>query len=95
MKHVNCFPKLCHVHCPISPARIVRAYLPNRLGEAVQHLRAFMLLPNLRLVERETQLLSNRRWEVRQPIKRVDKPNQLSRLFRLLSHYIYYMPKLA
>jgi hypothetical protein len=44
-----------------------------------------MLLPDLRLVERETELPSNRRREVRQPIKRVDKPDQLARVFWLLS----------
>ena len=76
-------------------ARIIRADLPDRFRKAAQHLPAFMLLPNLRLVERETQLLSNRSWEVRQPIERIDKPNQLARLFWPLSHYIYYMPKLA
>ena len=41
-----------------------------------------MLLPDLRLVQRETELLPNRRRKARQPIKRVDKPNQLTRVFR-------------
>ena len=95
MKHINRLRELCHVYSPIRPARIVRSHLPDRFRKAVQHLRAFMLLPNLRLVERETELLSNRGREVRQPIERIDKPNQLARLFRLLSHYFYYMPKLA
>ena len=95
MKHVNRFPKLCHIHCPIRSARIVRSNLPDRFRKAMQHLRAFMLLPDLRLVQRESKLLSNRGREARQPIERVDKPNQLARLFRLLGYYIYYMPKLA
>ena len=86
MKHVNRVPELCDVHRTIRPARIVCTHLPNRLGKALQDLRAIMFLPDLRLVERETQLLSNRRREVRQPIKRVDKPDQLARVFRLLSH---------
>ena len=72
MKHVNRFLKLCHIHRTIGPTRMVCTYLPNRLGKAVQHLRAFMLLPDLRLVERETELLSNRMREVRQPVERVD-----------------------
>ena len=95
MKNVNCFPKLCRIYSAIRAARIVCAYLPDRFRKAVQHLRAFMLLPDLRLIERETELLSNRRWEARHPIKRVDKPNQFAQLFRLLGHHVYYMPKLA
>ena len=85
MQHVNRLPELCDIHRTIRPARIVCAYLPNRFLETVQHLRAFMLLPDLRLVECETELLSNRRREARQPIKGIDKPNQLARLFRLLA----------
>ena len=95
MKHVNRFPELCDVHRTIRSARIVCTHLPDRFPEAVQHLRAFMLLPDLRLVECETELLPNRRREARQPIKRVNKPNQLARLFRLFRHCINCMPKLA
>jgi hypothetical protein len=39
-----------------------------------------MLLTNLRLVQGETELLPNREREARQPIKGIDKPNQLARL---------------
>ena len=95
MKHVNRFPKLRDLHRTVRPARILCTHLPNRLGKAVQHLGAFMLLPYLRLVQGETELLPNRGKKARQPIKRVDKPHQLARVFGLLSHYIYYMPKLA
>jgi hypothetical protein len=69
--------------------------LPNRRGKAVQHLRAFMLLPDLRLIQRETELLPNRGQKARQTIERVDKPNQLTRLFRFFRHYTHYMPELA
>jgi hypothetical protein len=54
-----------------------------------------MPLPDLRLVEREAESLSNRAREVRQPIQRIDKPNQLPWLFRLFRHRIHSMPKLA
>jgi hypothetical protein len=59
MKHVNRFPKLCHIDCTIRPTRIICTYLPNRLAKAAQDLRAFVALPDLRLIERETQFLSN------------------------------------
>ena len=95
MKHLNRFPELCNVHRTIGPTRIVRTHLPNRFCEAVQHLRSFMLLPDLRLVQGETELLPNRGRKARHPIKRVDKPNQLTRVFRLFRHYIHCMPKLA
>jgi hypothetical protein len=39
--------------------------------------------------------VSNRRREARQPNERVDKPNQLVRLFRLYGHSLYCMPELA
>ena len=54
-----------------------------------------MLVPDLRLVQGKTELLPNRGWKAVQPIQRIDKPNQLARLFRLPSHYIHYMPELA
>ena len=95
MEHVNRFPKLCHIHRTIRPTWIVCTHLLNRLGKAVQHLRAFMLLPYLRLIQRKTELLPNRGRKARQPIERVTKPNKLTRLFRLFRHYIHYMPKLA
>src|SRR5579871_920549 len=88
MKHVNRSPKLCHIHRTIRSTRIVRTHLPDCFPKAVQDLRALMLLPDLRLVQRETEPLPNRGGKVRQPVERVDKPNQLTRLFRLLSHYI-------
>jgi hypothetical protein len=94
MKHVNRFPKLCHMHRAMGSTRIVCTNLPNRLGKAVQHFRALCFC-DLRLVQGETELLPNRGRKARQPIKRVDKPNQLTRLFRLLRHWIHYMPKLA
>jgi hypothetical protein len=46
-----------------------------------------MFLTDLRLIKCETQLLSNRGREARQPNERVDKPNQLPRLFRLIGHW--------
>src|SRR5258708_22460807 len=60
MKHVNRCSELCHVHCSISPARIICPHLPDRFLEAAQHLRTFMLLPDLRLVQRKTELPPNR-----------------------------------
>jgi hypothetical protein len=95
MKHINRFAELSGVHYSIGSARIVRADLPDGFRKAAQHLRAFMLLPNLRLIEREPKLLSSRRREARQPIERVDKPNQLTRLFRPLRQRIYCMPKVV
>jgi hypothetical protein len=61
----------------------------------VQHLRALMLLADLRLVQGEAEFLTNDRWEPRQADERVDKSNQLSRLFRLFQHSFYCMPELV
>src|ERR1700732_1667955 len=77
MKHVNSFPKLCHIHRTIGSTWIVCADLPNCLGKAVQHLRAFMLLTNLRLVQRETELMSSCGGKALQPSKGVDKQTNL------------------
>jgi len=56
----------------------------------VQHLRALMPLTDLRLVQRETELLTNHRRKARQPNERVNKPNQLARLFRRYGHNLWY-----
>src|SRR5579862_5636671 len=42
-------PKLCRIHSAIGAARIVCAYLPNRVRETVQHLRTLTPLTDLRL----------------------------------------------
>jgi hypothetical protein len=95
MKYVNRFPELCHVHRTVRPTRVVRSNLPDGFREAAQHLRTFMPLPDLRLVDRESELLSNRGWKVCQPIKRIDKPNQLPRSFRVFRHHTHCMPELV
>src|SRR6266542_2701285 len=87
MKNVNRFPELCNIHRAIRPARIVGAYLPNGSRKTVQHLRALMFLTYLGLIKGETEFLTNHRRKTRQPNKRVDKPNQLARLFRHYGHY--------
>jgi hypothetical protein len=61
----------------------------------MQSLCAFVPLPDLRLVQREAEPLSDFGRKTRQPIKRVDKPNQLPQLFRLVRHRIHHMLKLA
>jgi len=86
MKNVDRFPKLCRIHCAIRPARMVCAHLPNGFRKTVQHHRALMPLADLRLVQRETELLTNHRRKAHQPNERVDKPNQLARLFRHYGH---------
>ena len=53
-----------------------------------------MSLPDLSLVQRETQLLSNWRRKIRKPVERVPKPDQLAWL-GLFWHSIHHMPKLA
>ena len=95
MKHLNGPLELCHVHRAVRPAGVVRAYLPNRFSKAAQYLRAFMRLPDLRLVQRKAESLSDRRWKALQTIKRIHKPNQRPRGFRVLRHHIQYMLKLA
>ena len=75
MKNVDRFPKLRRIHSAIRAARIVCAYLPDRVRETVQYLRALMPLTDLGLVQRETELLANHRRKARQPSERVDKPN--------------------
>jgi hypothetical protein len=55
----------------------------------------FRAAANLRLVQREAEPLSDSGRKTRQPIKRVDKPNQLPQLFRLARRRIHYMLKLA
>src|ERR1700678_1700146 len=52
----------------------------------MQHLRALVFLTDLRLIKRETELVSNHRREARQPNERIDKPNQLAWLLRLFRH---------
>src|ERR1017187_2429491 len=64
---VNRFPELCYEHRAIRPARIVCAHLPDRFRKAVQHLRALMFLTDLRLIKCETEPVSNRGREARQP----------------------------
>ncbi len=59
IKHVNRFPKTVPRTRTIRPTWIACANLPDGFGKAVQHPRAFMLLPNVRLVQRESELLSN------------------------------------
>ena len=54
-----------------------------------------MPLTDLRLVQGETQLLTNHGRETGQTNERVDNPNQLARLFRLYGHSLYCMPELA
>jgi hypothetical protein len=54
-----------------------------------------MRLSDLRLVQREAESLSDRRWKALQTIKRIGKPNQRPRGFRVLRHHIQYMLKLA
>jgi len=71
MKNVNRFPELCYVHRAIRSSRIVSAHLPDRFRKSVQHLRGLMSLIDLRLVQRETQPLTDDRWKARQPSERV------------------------
>ena len=61
----------------------------------MQHLRAFMFLTDLRLIKRETELVSNYGREASQPNERVDKPNQLARFFGLVGHSLHCMLELA
>jgi hypothetical protein len=86
MKNIKRFPDLRYVHRPIRPAWIVGADLPNGFRKTVQRLRALMFLSDLRLVQRETELLTNHRRKARQSIERIDKPNKLARLFRHYEH---------
>jgi len=81
MKHVDSFLEFGHIYRTVCPAWIICPHLPDCFPKAVQYLRAFMLLPDLCLIKRETELLSSGTRKVRQPIQRVDKPNQIPRLF--------------
>ncbi len=84
MEDIDRFPELCHVHCPIRPAQIVCTHLPDRFRKAAHHLRALTFLTDLCLIRCE--LVPNRGREARQPNERIDKPNQLARLFWLVGH---------
>ncbi len=95
MKYINGFTEVYHVHRAKRSAWIVCAHLLYSFSKSVQHLRAFMPLPDLRLVQRKAELLSNRPREAYQPIERVDEPNQLPQLLRSFRHSIYSMPKIA
>jgi hypothetical protein len=50
---------------------------------------------DLRLIKCETELVAYRGRKARQPNERVDKPNELARLFRLFGHSLRYMPEMA
>ena len=54
-----------------------------------------MFLTDLRLIKRETELVSNYGREASQPNERVDKPNQLARFFGLVGHSLHCMLELA
>jgi uncharacterized protein len=94
MEQLDRFSQLHHIYSPKRPTRIIGANLPNGFGKTAEHLRAFVLLADLRLVERETELLANRRRKLSEPVKRIHEPNQLASL-RLFRHSTHCMPKLA
>ena len=94
MKDIDRFAQLHHIYCPKRPARIIGTNLPNRFGKTAQHLRAFVLLADLRLIERETEPLPNRRRKISEPVKRINEPNQLASL-GFFRHSTHCMPKLA
>jgi hypothetical protein len=73
---------------------MVRADPPDRFRKPVENFGALVFLPNLRLVERETGLLPNRRRKLPELVERVNEPNQLAS-FKLFRHATYYVPKPA
>ena len=68
----------------IRPIGIIGSNLPDSRPKPVEQLGAFVPLADLRLVERETELLLDRSWETPQRIERVAQPNEPLRRFR---HY--------
>jgi hypothetical protein len=86
VKDVSRIPELRNVYRPICSAWIIGTHLPDGLSEASQDLGALMLLRDLRLVQRKTELLPIRARETRQPIERVHEPEELARLGWLSQH---------
>jgi len=74
MEYVDGILELGHVHRAVCPASIICSNLPHLLAEPMQHFCAFMLLPDLRLIERETELLPDCRRETPQGGERIDQP---------------------
>ena len=68
MQDVDCVAELGHVDHSIRSARIVGAYLPDRLGKTKQLLGALRLLSDLRLVQGEPGSLPNGGRERRKPL---------------------------
>jgi len=70
----------------IRPIGIIGSNLPDSRPKPVEQLGAFVPLADLRLVERETELLLNPGWITPERIERVDKPHEPLRFFR--HHFI-------
>lgn len=62
MENVNRFLELDDLHRSICAARIVGAHLPDCLAKTAQDFGALVLLPDLCLAQRETELVANLAW---------------------------------